>query len=95
MLAELKKLLYTIYLNTFPTSADNHQFKNANYYKSKKMGFLIEEKDLKANLFNLIKEIYENNSLLEKIKIVQRQHSDKNVYKNMDNYLKKINDEKN
>ncbi len=95
MLAELKNCCIPFISIPLPTSADNHQFKNANYYKSKKMGFLIEEKDLKANLFTLIKEIYENNSLLEKIKIVQRQHSDKNVYKNMDNYLKKINDEKN
>ena len=66
-----------------------------NIMKVKKMGFLIQEKDLKANLFSLIKEIYENNSILEKIKIVQSHHSDKKVYKNIDDYLKTINDEKN
>ena len=31
---------------------------------------------------------------MEKIKIVQSHHSDKKVYKNIDDYLKTINDEK-
>ena len=38
-----------------PSSADNHQFKNANYYKKRNFAFLIEEKDLNDKLFNLLK----------------------------------------
>ena len=95
MLAELKNACIPFVSIPLPSSADNHQLKNAEYYERKKMGFLIQEKDLKANLFSLIKEIYENNTILEKIKIVQSHHSDKKVYKNIDDYLKTINDEKN
>ena len=52
---------------------------------------MIEEKDLNESLFNLIKEIYENKSLLVNIRQNQKQFSDKNVYDNIDreirNYL--------
>ena len=37
------------------------------FIMKKKFAFLIEEKDLKNKLFYLIKEIYKNNSILEKL----------------------------
>ena len=61
------------------------------YFITKKLSYLIEEKDLNESLFNQIKEIYENKSLLVNIRQNQKQFSDKNVYDNIDreirNYL--------
>ena len=78
-----------------PTSADNHQFKNAIHYKKKEFGFLIEEKDLKSKLIHFIKDVYENSSVLEKIVNNQKQYSDKYVYNNINRVLNSIIDEKN
>ena len=73
-----------------PSSADNHQFKNADYYEKKNFAFLVEEKDLNEKLFYLIKDIYNNISILDKIRKNQNQFSDKNVYNNIDRVLKEI-----
>ena len=78
-----------------PSSADNHQLKNAIYYLKKNFGFLVEEKDLKDKLFLLIKEIYNNKDLLDKIINNQKQYSDKNVYNTIIENLKKTINEKN
>ena len=61
---------------------------------NKKIILLIEEKDLKTELYSLIKEIYNNNELLENIINKQRQHSDKNVYNNINENLKNTFNEK-
>ena len=78
-----------------PSSADNHQFINATFYKEKNFSFMIEEKDLKNKLFYLIEEIYNKKSILSKISQNQSQYSDKNVYKNIDGVLEKFTYEKN
>ncbi|MDC0530489.1 UDP-N-acetylglucosamine--N-acetylmuramyl-(pentapeptide) pyrophosphoryl-undecaprenol N-acetylglucosamine transferase [Pelagibacteraceae bacterium] len=78
-----------------PTSADNHQLKNAIYYEKKSFGFLIEEKNLEIKLFDLIRLFYEDKSLIEKIKMNQGQYSDKNVFQSINMLLEKIIDEKN
>ena len=49
-------------------------------------------KDLNEKLFYLIRDIYENSSKLIKIKDNQSHYSDKNVYKNIDQVLKIINE---
>ena len=36
-----------------PTSADNHQFKNAEFYAKKGYGYLLEEKDIREKLPNV------------------------------------------
>ena len=41
-----------------PTSADNHQLKNAIYYKKKGFGYLVTEKDINNQLYDLIKSIF-------------------------------------
>ena len=78
-----------------PSSADNHQLKNAIYFERYNFGFLIEEKDLNLRLFHFIKDIYRDNSQLNKIILNQRQYSDKNVYQNIDKVLKIAINEKN
>ena len=77
-----------------PTSADNHQYKNAVFYKKKGYGYLLNEKDIKNKLFDLIYNIYKDQSLL-KILSNQRQYSDKKIFSKLDIELKKIINEKN
>ena len=95
ILAELTNCNIPFVSVPLPTAADNHQLKNAIYYQQKNYSFLIEEKDLKTELYSLIKEIYNNNELLENIINNQRQHSDKNVYNNINENLKNTFNEKN
>ena len=78
-----------------PTSADNHQLKNAIYYEKNQYSYLIEEKDLSKKLFKLIKSIHEDSSLLDQIINKQDQYSDKLVYKNIDREINKIINEEN
>ena len=78
-----------------PSSADNHQYKNAEFYAKKGYGFLLEEKDIKNKLYNLIIDIYENKSLIRKIISNQSQYSDKNIFSKLEKNLEKIIDEKN
>ena len=78
-----------------PSSADNHQYKNAEYYKKKGYGYLLEEKDIKNKLYNLINSIFINKSLIKNILSKQSQYSDKDIYNNLNNKLEKIINEKN
>jgi len=78
-----------------PTSAENHQFKNAVYYKNKGFGYLIEEKDVNEQLYGLIKSIFNDKSLIKNILASQSQYSDKNIFKNINTHIEKIINEKN
>ena len=95
VLAELTNANIPFISVPLPSSADNHQLKNAIYYEKKKFSFLIEEKDLNNKLFNLLKSINKNKLLMENIRTKQSQYSDKNVYNNINKQLKKIINEKN
>ena len=78
-----------------PTSADNHQHKNAIYYEKKGFGCLLVEKDIKLQLYKLIKSIFEDKSLVRNILAKQSQYSDKNIFKNINTHIEKIINEKN
>ncbi len=78
-----------------PSSADNHQQKNAEFYKKKGYGFLLEEEKIKDNLYNLITIIFKDKSSIENILLNQSQYSDKKIYKNLIIKLEKIINEKN
>ena len=78
-----------------PKSADNHQLKNAQFYMNKGCGFLLEEKDIKNKLFDLIKYIFNDKLIISKILSNQSQFSDKNIFRNLENQLKEIFNEKN
>ena len=67
MLAELSNCNIPFVSVPLPSSAENHQLKNALYYQRKNFAFLIEEKDLNDKLLYLIKEIYEDSSKLENL----------------------------
>ena len=95
MLAELINARIPFVSVPLPSSADNHQLKNATYYEKNGYSYLIEEKDLNTKLFHLIKKINEDTSLLREIKNKQSQYSDKSVYENIDLQLEKLINEKN
>jgi len=94
MLAELINAQIPFISVPLPSSADDHQLKNAIYYEKNGYSYLIEEKDLNAKLFQLIKKISEDTSLLSQIISKQRQYSDKSVYENIDKQINKIINEK-
>ena len=74
----------------FPHAADNHQEKNAVYFKNKGFGFLIHERDIALNLLPLIKSIYKDKKILKEISDKQNIYSDKKVFKKIDNEIKKL-----
>jgi len=78
-----------------PSSADNHQYKNAEFYLKKGYGYLLEEKDIKNKLYDLMSNIFKDKSLIKKILSKQRQYSDKNIFRNLEIYIEEIIDEKN
>ncbi len=94
MLAELINAKVPFIAVPLPSSVDNHQLKNAIYYEKNGYSYLIEEKDLNTKLFQLIKKINEDRSLLSQIINKQSQYSDKSVYENIDKQLNKIINEK-
>ena len=54
----------------------------------------MEEKDIKNKLFDLIRSIFKDKSSIKNIISKQRQHSDKDVFINLNNQIEKIIDEK-
>ena len=78
-----------------PSSADNHQYKNAVFYLKKGYGYLLEEKDIKSKLYDLISNIFEDKSSIKNILSNQRQYSDKNIFRNLLTNIEKIINEKN
>ena len=55
----------------------------------------MEEKDIKYKLFELINTIFEDKSIIKKILLNQKQYSDKNIFKKINNEIEKILNEKN
>ncbi len=90
MLAELVNVKIPFISVPLPTSADNHQLKNAIYYEKKEYSYLIEEKNLNRKLFLLIKQISDNKSLLNRMIKKQKEYSDKEVYKKIDEQIIKM-----
>ena len=90
MLAELINAKIPFIAVPLPSSADNHQLKNATYYEKNAYSYLIEEKDLNSKLFQLINKISKDPSLLSQMISKQREYSDKSVYKNIDKHINKI-----
>tara|TARA_A100001015_G_scaffold231352_1_gene261921 strand:- start:296 stop:1390 length:1095 start_codon:yes stop_codon:yes gene_type:complete len=78
-----------------PTSADNHQYKNAVFYSKKGYGNFLEEKDIKIKLYDLIISTFNDKSMLDSILSNQRQLSDKDIFKNLNSQIEKILNEKN
>ena len=78
-----------------PSSADNHQYKNAEFYFKKGYGYLLEEKDIKDKLYDLISNFFKDKSLIKNILSNQRQYSDKEIFRNLYNKIEELINEKN
>ena len=79
----------------YPYSADSHQDINAVYFEEKGYSFLIKEKEVHEKLFPLIKLIYSDKKILDKIIEKQKEHSDKNVFSKINNEIKNLINERN
>ena len=77
-----------------PSSADKHQQKNAEFYKKRGYGYLLEEKDIKNKLYDLINSIFKKKLFLN-ILLKQREYSNKEIFNILNNQIKKIINEKN
>ena len=78
-----------------PASAENHQYKNAEFYLKKGYGYLIEEKNIKNKLYILIRQMFNDKHLIDNILAKQKEYSDKNTLNNLQTQLEKILNEKN
>jgi UDP-N-acetylglucosamine--N-acetylmuramyl-(pentapeptide) pyrophosphoryl-undecaprenol N-acetylglucosamine transferase len=79
----------------YPYSADTHQEKNATYFEKKGYSFLIKEYEVNEKLFPLIKSIYKDKEILNKLIEKQKNHSDTDVFFKINNEVKKLINEKN
>ncbi len=89
-LAELLNCKIPIISIPLASSAENHQFRNAQYFMKKGFGIMVEEKDMEKKLFNLLQSIHKDKSRLNLIKANQYKHSDKNVFINIEKEIKKL-----
>ena len=94
VLGELVNVKIPFIAIPLPTSADNHQHKNAEFYVKKGYGYLLEETNIKNKLYNLIISIFNDKSLLNNILSNQRQYSDKDIFNNLIVQIEKILNEK-
>ncbi len=90
MLAELVNCRVPFISIPLPNSADNHQFLNAEFFKKKKFGFLIEEIDIEKKLFVLINSFYKDKSILSRVIINQKKYNDNDVYKKIERSVEEI-----
>ena len=78
-----------------PTSADNHQQRNAEFYSKKGYGIFLKEKDIKNKLYDLIVSTFNDKSMLNSFLLKQRQYSDKDIFENLNIQIEQILNEKN
>ena len=77
-----------------PSSADNHQYKNAEFYMKKGYGYLLQEKDIKYKLQDLIISIFKDEKRIKNAISNQSQYSDKDIFKILKNQIEEIFNEK-
>ena len=63
--------------------------------KKEVLDILIAEKDINDQLYDLIKSIFKDKSLIKNMLTNQSQYSDKNIFKNINTHIEKIINEKN
>tara|TARA_X000000368_G_C23053226_1_gene722508 strand:+ start:952 stop:2037 length:1086 start_codon:yes stop_codon:yes gene_type:complete len=89
-LAELLNCNIPIITVPLESSAENHQYKNAQYFKKKGYAIMIEERDLRNKLFDLLHSIHEDKSIINSIKQNQNKHTDKNVFDIINKEIKNL-----
>ena len=66
-----------------------------NVSKLQSLDWLNICKDIKNKLYDLIVSTFNDKSMLNAILLKQRQHSDKDIFKNLNNHIEEILNEKN
>ena len=89
-LAELLNCKIPIISIPLSSSAENHQYKNAKYFEKKGYSFLIEEKNIDNELFNLLHSFHEDKSILNKMIQNQKKYNDKDVFNKIEKEIVKI-----
>ncbi len=89
-LAELLNCNIPIISIPLASSSENHQLQNAQYFIKKGFGILVEEKDIKNKLFELLQSINKDKSMLKSIEENQKKYSDKNVFTIIGKEINKI-----
>ena len=79
----------------YPYSADTHQDKNATYFEKKGYSFLVKENEINDKLFPLIKLIYKDKAILNKLIKKQKNHSDINTFSKINHEVKNLINEQN
>ena len=79
----------------YPHSADSHQEKNAVYFEKKGYSFLVKENEINDKLFPLIKLIYKDKAILNKLIKKQKNHSDINTFSKINHEVKNLINEQN
>tara|TARA_B100000886_G_scaffold330280_1_gene280568 strand:+ start:459 stop:1538 length:1080 start_codon:yes stop_codon:yes gene_type:complete len=73
-----------------PSSADNHQFFNSIYLKEKGLNIMLTEDKIESELFELIKILSKDKSIIDQIIEKQKKYSDREVFKKIDEVLEAI-----
>ena len=79
-LAELLNCRLPMIMVPLKLSAENHQFKNAQYFENKGYGIMLEESNVEKKLFDLLKNLNNNKKMIIAVKENQKKYSDKKVF---------------
>tara|TARA_Y100000590_G_scaffold275517_1_gene309361 strand:+ start:3071 stop:4156 length:1086 start_codon:yes stop_codon:yes gene_type:complete len=89
-LAELVNLNIPFITIPLPSSADNHQLKNAIYFKSKGYCFLLEQKYIFEKLFEMLKDLNKDRNQLVLMQQKMKEHSDRKSLSKTKELIKKV-----
>ena len=89
-LAELINLRIPFISIPLPSSADNHQFQNANYFKEKGYCFLLEERFITDKLFEILIDLKKDKKQLFFMKERMTEHSDKDTFSKVEKLILEI-----
>jgi len=94
-IAELINLRIPFIAIPLPSSADEHQFKNALNFQKKGYCFLLEEKLIFPKLFEILEDLNNNREKLLLLKSKMNEHSDKDSLSKVSKFIEKFLNEKN
>ena len=89
-MAELINLRIPFITIPLPSSADDHQLKNAENFEKKGYFFLLEEKFISSKLFEIFKDLDKNREKLLALKSKMEEHSDKDSLSNVNRFIGKF-----
>ena len=94
-IAELTNLRIPFIAIPLPSSADDHQLKNAMHFQKKGYCLLLEEKFINPKLFEILEDLNKNREKLLLLKSKMNHHSDKDSLFNVSKFIERFLNEKN